>query len=286
MSSIFIKKYSATITTSLLTSLLSTSKNTITARVDLSLLLKRTMSSTSPSHTFPTNKLNLLIEPDKKPLVLLTCGSFNPVTYMHLRMMEIARDKMNQTGKYQVIGAYLSPVGDAYKKATLIPAKHRIEMLELGLQDSDWMMMDIWESNNPEFTPTRIVMDHIKDQVGKYLLQNNIDRDVSYKFVCGADLLGSFNIPNLWAEKDMDLITSNEHYGVVCLEREGTDLEAIFSKNHILTKNKQDINIVPIEILNNISSTKIREKVKAKESVKYLIPDKTIDYIKEHKLYQ
>ncbi|EAW79029.1 NMNAT3 isoform 12 [Pan troglodytes] len=31
------------------------------------------------------------------PVVLLACGSFNPITNMHLRMFEVARDHLHQT---------------------------------------------------------------------------------------------------------------------------------------------------------------------------------------------
>lgn len=33
------------------------------------------------------------------PVVLLACGSFNPITNMHLRLFEVARDHLHQTGK-------------------------------------------------------------------------------------------------------------------------------------------------------------------------------------------
>ncbi len=32
------------------------------------------------------------------PLVLLACGSFNPITHQHMRLFELARDHMHQTG--------------------------------------------------------------------------------------------------------------------------------------------------------------------------------------------
>lgn len=33
------------------------------------------------------------------PVVLLACGSFNPITHMHLRLFEVARDHLHQTGQ-------------------------------------------------------------------------------------------------------------------------------------------------------------------------------------------
>lgn len=32
------------------------------------------------------------------PLVLLACGSFNPITNQHMRLFELARDHMHSTG--------------------------------------------------------------------------------------------------------------------------------------------------------------------------------------------
>lgn len=36
---------------------------------------------------------------NRVPVVLLACGSFNPVTNMHLRLFEVARDHLHQTGQ-------------------------------------------------------------------------------------------------------------------------------------------------------------------------------------------
>ncbi|KYQ89789.1 hypothetical protein DLAC_11788 [Tieghemostelium lacteum] len=238
------------------------------------------------TYRFPVDKLK---EPTKdttkQPVVLLACGSFNPITYMHLRMMEIARDYLihpNKNNKYEVIGGYLSPVGDAYKKKTLININYRKEMTSLALKDSNWLMMDLWESSSKDFIPTRQVLDHIRKEISNHFNRD----DIKVKLVCGADLLGSFNIPDLWDPNDMKLITSNDHYGMLCLERSGSNLDEIISKNQILTDNRKDIHFIPISILNDISSTKLREKVFNGESIKYLTNNDVIDYINQNNLYK
>jgi hypothetical protein len=48
-------------------------------------------------------------------VVLVSTGNFNPPTYMHLRMFELARDALLNEG-YYLLGGYMSPVGDAYDK--------------------------------------------------------------------------------------------------------------------------------------------------------------------------
>ncbi|XP_028555668.1 nicotinamide/nicotinic acid mononucleotide adenylyltransferase-like [Dendrobium catenatum] len=58
---------------------------------------------------------SLTLNKNSNFVVLVSPGSFNPPTYMHMRMFELARDALNLLG-YCVIGGYMSPVNDAYKK--------------------------------------------------------------------------------------------------------------------------------------------------------------------------
>ena len=79
-----------------------------------------------PNYQFPAHRLSrTLRNPDKQPLVLVACGSFSPVTYLHLRMFEMAVDYVRQNTDFEVIGGYLSPVSDQYKKPGLLSAQHR-----------------------------------------------------------------------------------------------------------------------------------------------------------------
>uniref|UniRef100_A0AAX7UFT7 Cytidyltransferase-like domain-containing protein n=1 Tax=Astatotilapia calliptera TaxID=8154 RepID=A0AAX7UFT7_ASTCA len=92
------------------------------------------------------------------PLVLLACGSFNPITNQHMRLFELARDHMHSTGQYQVVGGIVSPVSDSYGKQGLVLAKHRVAMAELALQSSNWVTVDEWESQQPDWTETVVTM--------------------------------------------------------------------------------------------------------------------------------
>ena len=80
------------------------------------------------TYTFPSHRLQqVLSDPTKIPLVLVACGSFSPITHMHLRMFEMAVDyvRQNMSDTYEVVGGYLSPVSDRYNKAGLASATHR-----------------------------------------------------------------------------------------------------------------------------------------------------------------
>ena len=82
--------------------------------------------SSSQDYTFPRTKLKQkLKDPSRQPLVLVACGSFSPITYLHLRMFEMASDYVRLNTKFELVGCYLSPVADAYKKKGLAPAPNR-----------------------------------------------------------------------------------------------------------------------------------------------------------------
>ena len=91
-------------------------------------------------YSFPRSRLKqAMSDPSKTPLLLVACGSFSPITYLHLRMFEMAADYAKYNTDFEVIGGYLSPVSDAYRKAgtenygpqrVLIAVKH----LELYLE--------------------------------------------------------------------------------------------------------------------------------------------------------
>ncbi len=86
-------------------------------------------TQTLTNYRFPTHRLkSRQSDPDRTPLVLVACGSFSPITYLHLRMFEMAADFAKFNTEFEVMGGYLSPVSDAYKKAGLASSQHRYEL--------------------------------------------------------------------------------------------------------------------------------------------------------------
>lgn len=77
-------------------------------------------------YVFPELRLKRKMnDPEKTPLLLVACGSFSPITYLHLRMFEMAADYVKFSTDFELLGGYLSPVSDAYRKAGLASAEHR-----------------------------------------------------------------------------------------------------------------------------------------------------------------
>jgi nicotinamide mononucleotide adenylyltransferase len=66
----------------------------------------------------------------KEPVIIVACGSFSPPTYLHLRIFEMAKDSIMESGKYELLAGYYSPVSDHYKKEGLAKATHRVRMCE------------------------------------------------------------------------------------------------------------------------------------------------------------
>ncbi|KAG5333696.1 NMNA1 adenylyltransferase, partial [Acromyrmex charruanus] len=239
-------------------------------------------------------------------VILMSCGSYNPPTNMHLRMFEIARDHLHRMGTHVVVGGVISPVHDAYAKKELASATHRCAMLRLSLQNNDWIRLSTWETRQNCWTKTRICLQHhqnllnsmlsnsndIKhhlqiedtDWIPENVKNNSIDNTpIQIKLLCGADLLESFGIPGLWLEEDIDAIVG-EH-GLVVITREGSNPNKFIYDSDILSKHMNNICIVTEWIPNEVSSTRIRRALKRGESVRYLLQDSVIDYIYKHEIY-
>uniref|UniRef100_A0A6J0TK36 Nicotinamide-nucleotide adenylyltransferase n=1 Tax=Pogona vitticeps TaxID=103695 RepID=A0A6J0TK36_9SAUR len=237
------------------------------------------------------------------PLTLLACGSFNPITNMHLRLFELARDHLHQTGKYQVVGGIISPVNDNYGKQGLVTAKHRIAMARLAVETSEWIRVDPWESEQRHWSETITVLRHHykellkSDHIRKLPGENNkpIEKAAGpslapsfrvvpeLKLLCGADFLKTFQVPNLWKKEDVLEIVSK--FGLVCISRAGSDPAQCITESELLKRYQYNIHLVKEWVRNEISATNIRQALRKGQSVKYLVPDSVIAYIKQHDIY-
>ncbi|XP_062316271.1 nicotinamide/nicotinic acid mononucleotide adenylyltransferase 1 isoform X1 [Osmerus eperlanus] len=246
-------------------------------------------------------------EPTK--VVLLACGSFNPITNMHLRMFELARDYLEDSGQYRVVRGIISPVGDAYKKKGLIEAYHRVEMAQLASESSDWIRVDAWESQQIDWVETvKVVRHHYEELVSGQQHNDEVDTikyakkrriaEHAYEspsslhtrkdgpqlmLLCGADVLESFGVPNLWKADDITEIVGR--YGLVCITRSGNDPHKFIHQSDTLWEHRRNIHVVPEWVTNEISATHVRRALRRGQSVRYLLPDPVVSYIQQHSLY-
>ncbi|NXP94063.1 NMNA3 adenylyltransferase, partial [Passerina amoena] len=236
------------------------------------------------------------------PVILLACGSFNPTTNMHMRLFELARDHLHQTGQYQVIEGIMSPVSDSYGKQGLVSARHRVAMARLALETSDWIRVDPWESQQDTWTETVKVLRHHYNEAlrtfqskeftrNKHPTESSMEDSLScqqpvlpeLKLLCGADFLQTFKTPNLWKEEDIKEIVGK--FGLVCISRAGSDPSQLIQESDLLSQFQHNIFLVREWIQNEVSATQIRSALCRGLSVKYLIPDSVIAYIAQHNVY-
>uniref|UniRef100_A0A8C3GUK4 Nicotinamide/nicotinic acid mononucleotide adenylyltransferase 2 n=1 Tax=Corvus moneduloides TaxID=1196302 RepID=A0A8C3GUK4_CORMO len=105
----------------------------------------------------------IMTETTKTHVILLACGSFNPITKGHIQMFERARDYLHKTGRFIVIGGIVSPVHDSYGKTGLVSSRHRLTMCQLAVQSSDWIRVDPWECYQDTWQTTCSVLEHHRD---------------------------------------------------------------------------------------------------------------------------
>ncbi|XP_048608281.1 LOW QUALITY PROTEIN: nicotinamide/nicotinic acid mononucleotide adenylyltransferase [Brassica napus] len=231
--------------------------------------------------SLPVDKLTIGSQSkDKTCVVLVATGSFNPPTFMHLRMFELARDALHSEG-FHVLGGYMSPVNDAYKKEGDLSAEHRLEMCNLACKSSDFIMVDPWEASQDSYQRSLVVLSRVKT----FLTNNRLVPKESLKvmLLCGSDLLESFCSPGVWIPEQVRSICKD--YGIVCIRREGQDVENMIFGDRVLYETRDNIRIVNNFVPNQISSSRLRQCISRGLSVKYLTEDGVIDYIRQHQLY-
>ncbi|XP_076150538.1 nicotinamide/nicotinic acid mononucleotide adenylyltransferase 3 [Alosa pseudoharengus] len=227
------------------------------------------------------------------PLVLLACGSFNPITNQHMRLFELARDHMHLTGQYQVVGGIVSPVGDGYGKQGLVSAKHRVAMAKVALQTSDWVSVGDWESQQPDWTETVVTMRYHYGQIAKQYQRriealNNAPQESALckpqlKLLCGADFLDTFHVPGLWRDEHVEEVVGR--FGLVCVSRGRQQPDQAVHESDLLSRHRANIFMVREWVRNETSATEVRRALRRGLSVKYLLPDDVIEYIHAHGLY-
>jgi len=239
-----------------------------------------------PNYSFPHQRLSrTLHNPNKTPIVLVACGSFSPVTYLHLRMFEMAKDYVRQNTDFEILGGYLSPVSDMYKKPGLLSARHRVNMCTLAAEDSDtWLMVDSWEAFQT-YQRTAIVLDHFDHEINTVLggvyTTDGEHRKVRVMLLAGSDLIGTMSEPGVWSYSDLEHILGR--YGCLIVERAGTGMDQATDS---LARWRSNIHLISQLIQNDVSSTKVRLFLRRGLSVRYLLPNSVVDYIEQLALYQ
>lgn len=213
--------------------------------------------------TTPFDKLKGNVNDLKNPIVLLSTGGFYPIHDGHIKMMEEAKKVLSEDG-YDVIGGYLSLSHDDYISTKPYYISDQYERINEGreyLKNSDWLMIDPWESI---YVRTPINFTDVIERLQKYL-QKYIDERIKIAYIFGGD-----NVEFMYCFKKNGI--------AVCLNRDG------YNELFIKTMKIKNDNMYFIDNLNSsslLSSRYIREKhskkiISYKDVGNYLIRNESL----------
>ena len=183
-------------------------------------------------------------------------GAFNPVTNAHIKVCEYTSAVLDADE------FIFLPVSSAYTKSELASNYHRVNMLELALQDHENVSISKLEIDDTDFLGTYQSLIRLCDK-------HNCD----ISFVVGAD-----NLFNMHKWINIEGILSE--FKMIVLGRNGIDINKAINSNPILKRHSKSF-VVLDEFKVNISSTSFRETVDKSQ-----VNDLVYQYVIENGLYR
>lgn len=191
-------------------------------------------------------------------------GSFDPIHIGHLLSVEYARQEL---GLDQVI---FMPVQKAphKEKEAMASDVHRLKMIELSIKDNpNFLLSDIEIQSEEAVSYTYLTIKKLKE----------VHEDASFYLFVGADMFA--DLPN-WRRIEYIL----ENCQIVTFNRMSFNVDNAQKMLEEIHPNAK-VNFVDSPLI-QISSTIIRDRLQLGKSVKYMLADPVIDYIRENKLYE
>ncbi len=183
-------------------------------------------------------------------------GSFNPVHNGHLI---IANYIANYTTLDRV-WFIVSPQNPFKEKGSLINQQHRKHLIDLAIEGEKKLRTSNVEFKLPVPSYTIDTLTHLTDQYP----ENEF-----------CIIMGSDSFQNIKKWKNSDVLLKN--YSVIIYERPGFPVAS-----HMLTEGVKLLNAP----LLSISSTQIRQMIREKKSIRYLVPDIVKEEIDHQQYYQ
>lgn len=192
-------------------------------------------------------------------MIVVFGGSFNPITQAHLMVAQSIINNVENVNKVIFV-----PVGDKYPKKGLISSKHRLNMINMAIEDNKMFSVDTCEIDAEKRMYTIETLDFIKT---KY-------PDEEIALLVGADKINEIG---RWRQGKRLM----SEYKILSIGRNNIDINKIIVEN-----NYNPNNFIVFDAVDcNISSTLIRNNVKNKKSINYLTDKNVIKYIQKNNLY-
>lgn len=190
-------------------------------------------------------------------------GTFDPIHIGHLMISEYIKEEL---GLDEIV---FIPTGNPPHKTNSLIASHRYNMVKLAIED------------NKGFSISDVETKRVKDSYSIETI-NILKEELQGKlyFIIGSDSL--FNLKT-W-KKIEELATLVDF---ACAVRPHYARKEDIEQEVLYLKEKYGVNVHLVDSpLFEISSTEVRKRINNKKSVKYIVPDKVIEYIKENDLYR
>jgi nicotinate-nucleotide adenylyltransferase len=214
---------------------------------------------------------------DEKSLRMGICGgTFDPIHIGHLTVAQTVRDLL-YLDKVLFIPVGLAPHKDAKKVA---PAHHRMNMVKEAVKDHPYFEALDLEVKRGGFTYSVDTLRQLKENYlkGKEDEKKGMAQNLRFYYIIGADV-----VLELLKWKDFLQVFSLCSFVVVL--RPGYDAGYVLEHIQWLKEHYEvSISSLPVPLL-DISSTQIRQRVRAKESISDLVPTVVERYMIENKVY-
>ncbi len=200
---------------------------------------------------------------ENKKILAIFGGSFNPPLNSHFLLAEHIYNELENIEKVVFL-----PVNSKYAKSGLLSNEHRFNMLKLVTDKNEHFWLSDLETSQKEQLCT---VETLK------LMQKQYPNNILY-FVIGTDNLKEIS---KW-DRAEELV---QNFKILVVARGYDDFENIISNDNFLVKYRSSFIFLKENIRTNLSSTFVRKNLKERKSVKYLMPDEVLEYIKNNKLY-
>lgn len=189
-------------------------------------------------------------------------GTFNPI---HIGHLVIANFMANHTDLHKV-WLVVTPHNPLKERSDLLPDDHRLQMTRLATLDNNKLKVSDIEFDLPQPNYTIKTLDVLRE------------RYPNREFVL---IMGEDNLRSLHKWRDYERIL--DEYDVMVYPRSVTDGEEEPAEGPVL--NMKRITVVDAPMI-RISSTFLRNAIRDQHDIRYLVPDKVINYISNNYLYE
>ncbi len=207
-------------------------------------------------------------------------GTFNPVHIGHLRLAEDIGEEF-RLDKVVFIPTNIPP---HKKMKEEISPVHRVRMVESAIKDNDRFTSDDIEVERGGISYTIETVNYVYD---------NYCFEEKPFFILGSDLLDEIAV---W--KDISILTRKVHF-IVMMRAGSTGLDRLSGLADLFQtedRDKQDGNYpacsngLSFSLFEKrkleITSSEIRERIKLKKSIRYLVTEDVLHYIERNDLYR